>query len=302
MLRRLTGRGIAEVSAEPRRYRLSDASCDLDPEPLRHAQVLEDPSWLPSYTLAETVAQDYPAFLRGERTGEEVLFSPARLRLWVSFFSNDNAYYAVNNLVGAIAVEAALPLRAATILELGGTRGAAAALVSACTPRGRLASVAGTGSPKSSRLPAPRGGAGTRFPDATFWIHRPGHEPPSRSGRRGREPVARLRRQHRAVARDLHFTLRESSPRWRRAAGWSSRSACALGPDDRSEFIFNLMQTFRSPILHRFRPNGGFLTPGQWRAALEAAGFADIEMVPDVAHMGPRFPNFCVAAIRATRP
>ena len=55
--------------------------------------------------LAETAAQDYPAFLRGERTGEEILFSPARLRLWVEFFSNDNSYYAVNNAVGAVAIE-----------------------------------------------------------------------------------------------------------------------------------------------------------------------------------------------------
>ena len=64
----------------------------------------QDASWQPSYVLAETVAQDYPVFLRGERTGEEMLFSPSRLRLWVNYFSNDNGLYAVNNLVGAGAV------------------------------------------------------------------------------------------------------------------------------------------------------------------------------------------------------
>jgi hypothetical protein len=63
------------------------------------------------------------------------------------------------------------------------------------------------------------------------------------------------------------------------------------------------MQTFRSPVLHPvYRPNGGFLTPWQWCAALEAAGFADIEVVPDLTRVAVRFPAFCVAAIRATRP
>ena len=67
------------------------------------------PSWMPAYVLAETVARDYPAFLRGEATGEDVLFAPRRLRLWVDYFSNDNGLYAVNNRVGAVAVAEWLP-------------------------------------------------------------------------------------------------------------------------------------------------------------------------------------------------
>ena len=87
-------------------------------------QQAEDPAWLPSYALAETVAQDYPAFLRGQRAGEDVLFSPARLRLWVEFFSNANTLYAVNNTVGAVAVgkdfyASSMPLTA-SIVAVGG--------------------------------------------------------------------------------------------------------------------------------------------------------------------------------------
>src|SRR5262249_12899107 len=72
----------------------------------------------------------YPAFLRGEVAGEDVLFAPRRLRLWVEYFSNDNGLYAVNNRVGAVALADWLPGPDSTILELGGglASGALAAL------------------------------------------------------------------------------------------------------------------------------------------------------------------------------
>ena len=54
-----------------------------------------------------------PAFLRGEKTGEEILFSPARLPLWFDYFSNDNLLYQINNRLGAEAVARALPADAA---------------------------------------------------------------------------------------------------------------------------------------------------------------------------------------------
>src|SRR5260370_29139446 len=84
---------------------------------------------MPSYVLAETVEQDYPAFLRGDVVGEEVLFSPRRLRLWVDYFSNQNGLYAVNNRIGAAAVEQGLPLAGGVVVELGGGVGSGAVAV-----------------------------------------------------------------------------------------------------------------------------------------------------------------------------
>jgi SAM-dependent methyltransferase len=70
-----------------------------------------------------------------------------------------------------------------------------------------------------------------------------------------------------------------------------------------AEFVFNLMETFRAPRLHPvYRPNGGFLTPEEWTAALEAAGFEDVRILPDIGRIRDRLPACCVAAIGATRP
>src|SRR2546426_7847221 len=128
ILRRLSHRCVLEQTdghGQPR-FRVRAAVPELDPASVLEEQHRQDPSWLPSYVLAETVARDYPAFLRGERTGEEILFSPTRLRLWAEFFSNDNGLYAVNNLVGAVAVEDLVSPGSLAILELGGGLGSAA--------------------------------------------------------------------------------------------------------------------------------------------------------------------------------
>ena len=70
-----------------------------------------------------------------------------------------------------------------------------------------------------------------------------------------------------------------------------------------SEFVFNLTETFRSPRLHPlYRPTGGFLTPGQWKGAMETAGFVDLLFLPDIVRVQEQAPRFIAAAIGATRP
>src|SRR5262249_61627968 len=115
------------------------ATPDLDPEAVREEHPRHEPAWGPAYALAETAAREYPAFLRAEVQGEDVLFSARRLRLWIDYFSNDNPLYAVNNRVGAIAVDEWLPRPAAAVLELGGGLGSGAlALLERLHARGRL--------------------------------------------------------------------------------------------------------------------------------------------------------------------
>jgi SAM-dependent methyltransferase len=311
MLRRLAGRGILESSeaAAPRRFWLRGAAADLDPTGVQEVQRREDSSWLPSYVLAETVAHDYPRFLRGERTGEEILFSPGRLRLWADFFSNENSLYAVNNLVGAVAVEEWLPPRPTIALELGaGLGGAATALLQRLRAGGRANLLEYR---FTEIVPAflRRGqrAVQTRFPDApslrfaSLDMNLPFAE--QDVGPESVSLVYAVNTLH--VARDLGFTLREIfgalAP-----GGQLVISECVRHSAPQTiavEFIFNVLETFRSPILHpAHRPNGGFLTPGQWGAAMAAAGFTGVKVLPDLARVAARFPAFCVAAIGATRP
>jgi SAM-dependent methyltransferase len=68
------------------------------------------------------------------------------------------------------------------------------------------------------------------------------------------------------------------------------------------ELVFNLLGAFRDAVLvPGWRPNGGFLTPEQWRAALEANGFVEVTVFPDIAAIRDTIPQFVVAAISARR-
>jgi SAM-dependent methyltransferase len=311
ILRQLAARQVLE--REPgdgaARFRLRGTLPDLDPAPMREAQRGHDPTWLPSYVLAETVARDYPAFLRGEATGEQILFSPARFRLWFEYFSNDNGLYAVNNRVGAVAVEEWMP-RPGTILELGGGLGSGAvALLERFASGGRLADIETYRFTELVQVFLNRGQRAVlaRFPE----------QPPLRGtgldmnrsfAEQGVAPgsvtvVYAVNTLH--VAHDLGFTLGEVFGALE-PGGRLIVSECVRprpGQPIYAEFVFNLMEAFRAPRLHpEYRPNGGFLTPEQWSRAAVAAGFRDVRFLPDIFGLRDEFPSFYVAAICATRP
>ncbi len=312
MLRLLAARGLLEElpdGAAPR-YRSLGSLPALDPAPVREEQRRHEPSWMPAYTLAETVARDYPAFLRGEATGEEVLFSPRRLRLWIDYFSNDNGLYVVNNRMAALAVEQWLPRSGGVILELGGGLGSGAvALLDRLEAAGRLGAIAEYRFTEFVPAFLRRGEQAlrARLPGsarATF-----GPLDMNRAfGDQGVLPgsisvVYAVNTLH--VAHDLDFTLGEVL-RALEPGGRLIVSECVRSQPRQpieSEFVFNLTETFRSPRLHPlYRPSGGFLTPGQWKGAMEAAGFVDIRFLPDIVRVQAEAPRFIAAAIGASRP
>lgn len=313
LLRRLASRGLLEASGgagEPTRFRAPRPLPTLDPAPLRDEQLREDAAWLPSYTLSETVARDYPAFLRGERTGEDVLFTPARLRLWSEFFSNDNPLYAVNNRVGAVAAMEWCPPGPLRILELGGGLGSGAtALVEALDTSGRLPDVTSYHFTDVVPMFLRRGqhaletrhAAAKFFSFSTLDMNRPFGEQGVPAG--SCSLVYGVNTVH--VARDLLFTLGEVYQALCPGGVFVISECIRPAPGDtvHAEFVFNLLEAFRSPVLHPvYRPTGGFLTPQQWQAAVEAAGFADIRFMPDIHRVRPVFRSFYVAAVGATRP
>lgn len=310
LLRRLAARGhVHRIPGSPSRFQVAASLRSLDPAIVRDAQLAEDASWLPSYVLAETVARDYPAFLRGERAGEDVLFSPARLRLWLEFFSNDNGYYVVNNRVGALAAAAWLPAGTARILEIGGGLGSAAlALLAQLEAEGRAQDIAEYRFTDVVPVFLRRGFSALerRFPGSAWLrsapldMNRPfaGQEIPAGAF----TMIYAVNTLH--VARDLDATLAEVREALAPGGMLVLGECVRLIPDDTvtAEFVFNLLESFRAPVLHPvYRPNGGFLTPEQWRDALRAAGFAEIESLPDLDRLRGDFPHFSVVALGARR-
>lgn len=310
ILRGLASRGVLEASAEGGtvRYRLPGDLPELDADQVRDAQEKHDPSALPSYAIAALAAEHYPDVLRGVTTGERVLFGPERIGAWLDYFSNDNVLYAISNAVGAIACEAALPSAGGAILELGGGLGSGAAALLARFRAKRRESAVRSYRFTEASLPFLRRGQknlAAAFPDAPIAVALLNMNKPFAAAGIAKgsfELVHGVNTLH--VAADLAFTLQQI--RDALAPGGSVViSECVRpfpGQPVYVEFVFNLLEAFREPVLvPAWRPSGGFLTPEQWTGALEANGFRDVRIVPDIAAIREVYPSFVVAAVVASR-
>jgi SAM-dependent methyltransferase len=268
------------------------------------------PGSAPGFTVVDALADSIEDFFTGRKSGEEILFSPARLSLWFDYFNNDNLLYAVNNRLGAEAAARALPrTRPAAILELGGGCGSAAlALLEHLASEGRLGNVARYlfSEPVPTFLRRGERSLKARFPEVPFECRKldmnvslveQGVVPGSL------DLVYAVNTIH--VARDLRATLgaifEVVAP-----GGAVVFSECVRprpGQPIYVEFIFNFLENFVNVVTDpEIRPTHGFLTPENWRRALRAAGFENVEVLPDVDRLAREYPSFFVGAITAHRP
>jgi SAM-dependent methyltransferase len=269
-----------------------------------------DPRSMPAFAVVRAMLEHVPAFLRGEKTGEEILFSPARLPLWFDYFSNDNLLYEINNRLGAEAVARALPAtRRATVVEIGGGSGSAALAVGE-----RLAREARL--PRIERycfteivptfLRRAERSLRARFPELPAEFSR--LDMNADFAAQGipagvADVVYAVNTVH--IARDLAATLariRETL----KPGGVAVFSECVRpfpGQPIYVEFVFNFLENFTGVATDpATRPNHGFLTPENWRRAFQAAGFEQPQILPDVEELAKHYDAFFVAAVSARRP
>jgi SAM-dependent methyltransferase len=290
------------LAREGDRHVLAEALPEGDAEAIRTQQAEHDPRCLPSYDLANYAARYYPAVLAGTLTGERALGNPEALELWTAYFSNANPLYAVSNIIGARAAAQALGHAGGLVLELGSGLGSGAeALLGRLPGDGDVAYRVTDASPlflrRAKRALTPR------FPTRTLEFAALDVDRPFADA--GIAPgacalVYGVNVLH--VARDLAFTLgeirRALAPRG--ALVFSECIRPFAGEPVPEEFAFNLLETFRAPLLvAEWRPNGGFLTTEQWTRALEANGFVDVRATPDIAAIRPHYPTFVVTAVTA---
>ncbi|HYX21358.1 MAG TPA: class I SAM-dependent methyltransferase [Thermoanaerobaculia bacterium] len=291
-------------------YRSRDPLPPGDPDaPEARARAIE-PGSAPAFAVVRAMVDHVPEFLRGEKTGEEILFSPARLPLWFAYFSNDNLLYRINNRLGAEAVARALPAgRPATILEIGGGSGSAALALGERLARdgalGRIGRYRFTEIVPTFLRRAERA-IRQRFPALPVEFGRldmnadfAAQGVPAGEA----DVVYAVNTVH--IARDLAATLgriREAL----RPGGVAIFSECVRpfpGQPIYVEFVFNFLENFTGVATDpATRPNHGFLTPENWRRAFAAAGFEAPRILPDVETLARHYEDFFVAAVSARRP
>jgi SAM-dependent methyltransferase len=310
LLRLLAERGvITREQGASDRFQSRQPLPDLDPVEIEKAQAAHDATALPSFRLATLAAAGYPSVMRGEASGESILFAADRIAAWAEYFSNQNPLYAISNTIGARAVQARFPHARGSILEIGGGFGSGAAALldrfaevgeTSCIETYRFTEHAPIFLRRGQRSLMSRPDARGRVTCTRLDMNRPfaeaGVEPASLS------VVYGINTLH--AAHDLAFTLREIHAALA-PGGLVVASECVRPFPSQTvhvEFVFALLESFRSPALQpEWRPNGGFLTPEQWLAAFRAVGFEDSFVWPDISRIRNHYPAFVVAAVGATR-
>lgn len=277
---------------------------------VRAACLDADPANAPALDLLDLAGTAYPGVARGQCRGQEALFGLGQTRLWLAYFHNDNPTYAINNRLTALVAVPRLPAGPLRVLEVGGGGGSGSeALLAALAAAGRLGDV--TSYRFTEPSPFFRRGAERRlrqlYPDlplaaAGLDIDQPLAGQGETANRY--DLVFAVNVLH--VARDLPATLRELhavlAPGGLLVAGEALRAA--PGATVPIELVFRLLDGYREVALDpELRPEGGFLTPGQWRRLLAGAGFEDVEVLPDHEAIHALYPRFStgVACGRKTR-
>lgn len=292
--------------ADGRRFRLAGALREPQRQAVREAALEHDPGNAPFLDLLDLAGRSWPRVAAGEVQGERALLGPENLGLWTRYFSNDNPAYALNNRFAAVAAAHRLPPGdgPVRVLEVGaGAGGATLAFLEALEERGELDRVEVYRLTEPAALLRRRGQreVAARWPGlaveaAALDVDLPWAE-------QGAEPgsvdlVFGVNVFH--VADDLARSLAEARAALR-PGGWLVAGECLKPRPDHpvaAEMIFLLLDAFRSvktdPDL---RPAPGFLTPELWVAQLEAAGFSQVEIVPDVRILREYYPRFATGAV-----
>jgi SAM-dependent methyltransferase len=285
------------------RYRLEHPLPPVDLARLRERGLALDPSYAPAYALLDEAAAIYPRVATGETTGKRALFQ--KVVLWFGYFSNEHAYYALNNRVVAAAAAARLSAPG-TILEVGAGLGSATeAFFDAFPPerRGEIADYRFT-EPVAFFSRRAQRFLTARHPDVRFTFSALDIDRPW--GEQGIEPASvrlvwGVNVFH--LARDLRATLcgarQALAPGGALVVGEGIRPFA--GQPVAAEFPFQLLERFVDVELSAARPAPGFLTAEQWEAALADAGFSAIEIVPDVVRLRALYPGFFAAAVCGRR-
>jgi SAM-dependent methyltransferase len=290
--RRDNGRYFPEKTPEP----FADVAAEL---------AAREPGAAVATEVLKTLVDEADTYFSGKATGDEILFAPQKLPLWVDYFSNTNPLYAINNTVGAEALSRLLPPDggAFEILEIGGGCGSAAEAalrtMGEKITRYKFTEVSETFARIGVKNVQAAAADSTVVETARLDMTQPWQQ-------QGVEPgtfdaVYAVNCFH--VAPDLDFVIKEAVTALK-PGGTVVVSECLrptkLARPIHAEIIFDFLDSFidvaTDPVK---RPTHGFLTPAAWRATFEAAGLPEVTVLPDVDEIAEQYPDFVVGAVLA---
>jgi len=308
LLQRVVETGCIEAATRnggERVYRLLSRPWPPQCATLRQMALEIDVANASTLDLLDYAAGVYPLIARGKQNGEQSLFLPQGITLWLNYFHNSNLTYAVNNWLGAEVAANYLATRSNfQLLELGAGAGSGSeTLLCSLDERGLL--------PRLRRYLITEPNAffrrrsqrelKQRYSDLPLeWASLDMNRPWEIQGIIPGEFTLVYGVNVLHVAKDLLFALAQA----RKALapdGYLVISECVrprLNQPMYPELVFQILDSFNEVDTDaEFRPNAGFLTANHWKNAFQRAGFTHTEVKPELDRIGEIYPHFFTGAI-----
>jgi SAM-dependent methyltransferase len=311
LLQRLVETGCIEVETENggRAYRLLCFPWQPQCAELRAIALAIDSANSSTLDLLDYAASLYPLVAAGKQNGEQGLFLPQGIALWLNYFHNNNLTYAINNWLGAVVAANYLTTRSRIrILEIGAGAGSASEILLRClNERGLLSHLEHYLITEPNAFFRRRGQRqlSQQYPNLPLeWGTLDMNLPWETQGiARGEfDLVYGVNVLH--VAKDLLFSLGQARDTLA-LHGCLIISECVrpyLNQPMYPELVFQILDSFTDvDIDPEFRPNPGFLTANHWRRAFKRAGFEHTEVKPELDGIREIYPHFFTGAICGQR-
>jgi SAM-dependent methyltransferase len=290
---------------ETRSYRLRGAPWKPELARLRAVGLEIDSANAATLDLLDYAANLYPAIARGEQKGDQSLFGPKGIPLWLGYFHNDNLTYAVNNSVTAVAAaDRVSSRRSLRILEVGAGAGSASeSLLRWFDERGFLPRITRylITEPNAFFRRRAQRELSARYSGLPLeWGSLNLNSPWDVQGIAAAEfdLIYAVNVLH--ISKDLLFSLRQARSALAQD-GWLVIGECLRPYIDQPiypELMFQILESFTDvQIDPEIRPNPGFLTAAQWRSAFSQAGFNGAGVAPDIDSIRELYPHFFTGAI-----
>jgi SAM-dependent methyltransferase len=305
-----TGLVEAQSNGSESVYRSAKTEWQSDISGLRDRGTETDSGNSATFDLLDHAAAAYPAVAKGQQSGEQSLFGPKGIALWLNYFNNQNLTYAVNNwLAAAVAAERLSSLARIRILEIGAGAGSGSqALLTQLKQYDLLT--------RLERFVITEPNAYFRrriqreltalYPNQSFeWSALDLDEPWSNQITPPGEfdLVFAVNVLH--VSKDLLFSLSQAGSILA-PGGWLVIGECVRPFANQTiypELMFQNLESFSGVRTEpNVRPRHGFLTPEEWRNAFNRSGFEHCQISPDLDKIRTFYSHFFTAAIAGQKP
>lgn len=297
------------VTKTGEKYQLSDKEMTYNLEEVKEKAISEAPTSIAAFNMLYLMAENYPDFLSGKKTGVDIVFSPDNIDITNRYYSN-NLFYNVHNIAGAKIVNWALNNYSnPKILEVGGGLGGGTKQfviqrLKENLPLNNFEYYFTDIANKMLRLT--KRGLKELTDDIDSFIFKKlnfnedllsqGYEENSF------DIIWGVNAAH--VATDLRFTLNQFKKTLKKGGSLIiSETVRPVGNTMiQQEFILNTLTDYWNVKLDKeIRPRHGFLEWTDWVNALMAAGFVNVETIPDMKILDEKYDNCYVVVVKGEK-